>query len=378
MFDFRIRESKEKISRQAENILQSPGFRFLLEEIPNTILIVNRNRQIIYLNKMFPGPDSKNSGEGLLGMRPGECLLCVHAFEGRYGCGSTEFCKVCGFATAITKSEKGEKASGECNLTLDHGETVTFKVMTYPFEFEGERFVFAYIQDISDFKTRQMLEHIFIHDITNSITTLTGLDELFDEISVREARSIVHDLSVRLSDEIHSYRLITEAESHMLSVMASHVEIDKLIKSVITSMLSIRSFRERKIRYKKSGLVIKTDETLLRRVLINTIKNALEAGNGDDEVTIFSGEGDKPGHISINVRSYPLIPRDVQLQLFQRAFSTKGHGRGWGTYSIRLLAEKYLRGKVNFISDPEHRTIFTISIPSLDAGNPDKIIRSHD
>ena len=121
MFDFRIRESKEKISRQAENILQSPGFRFLLEEIPNTILIVNRNRQIIYLNKMFPGPDSKNSGEGLLGMRPGECLLgmrpgecllCVHAFEGRYGCGSTEFCKVCGFATAITKSEKGEKASG--------------------------------------------------------------------------------------------------------------------------------------------------------------------------------------------------------------------------------------------------------------------------
>jgi sensor histidine kinase regulating citrate/malate metabolism len=52
---------------------------------------------------------------------------------------------------------------------------------------------------------------------------------------------------------------------------------------------------------------------------------------------------------NINVRSYPLIPKDVQLQLFQRSFSTKGMGRGWGTYSIRLLTERYLgAGLISF------------------------------
>jgi sensor histidine kinase regulating citrate/malate metabolism len=72
----------------------------------------------------------------------------------------------------------------------------------------------------------------------------------------------------------------------------------------------------------------------------------------------------------IAVKSDPLIPRDVQLQLFQRAFSTKGMGRGWGTYSIRLLTERYLGGRVGFISTKKHRTVFTISIPSLASSPP--------
>ena len=133
-------------------------------------------------------------------------------------------------------------------------------------------------------------------------------------------------------------------------------------------MLNIRTFHHRKIEHKKTGLVINTDETLLRRVLINTIKNALEASTDNQEIKVYSNSGDngKPGFFNINVRSYPLIPKDVQLQLFQRAYSTKGPGRGWGTYSIRLLTEGYLGGRVSYVSNERQRTLFTISIPHLD------------
>ena len=38
------------------------------------------------------------------------------------------------------------------------------------------------------------------------------------------------------------------------------------------------------------------------------------------------------------------VPEDVKLQIFQRSFSTKGPGRGLGTYSMKLLTERYLKG----------------------------------
>lgn len=365
MFDFRLRDQEEDIRHQARAIIKSPCFNSLLDDIPNMIIIMNQRRQIIYMNKKFSETVHKKTGNGKIGLRPGECLLCVHAADGNFGCGSTDFCKVCGFANAIKKSEKGENATGECNITLDHGETLTFSVHTRPFQDNGSQYIFAYMQDISDYKTRQMLENIFLHDINNSVTALNGLNEMIDELPIKEAKSYINDLSLRLTDEIHSYRLITEAENHLLSILVSEVSLDDLIDDVLRSLLNIRSLRNRKVKHEKSGFLIHTDETLLRRVMINTIKNALEASNDKEEVKIYSTKNQNDEDYNINVKSIPVIPKDIQLQLFQRAFTTKGAGRGWGTYSIRLLTERYLDGKVGFISDLKNRTIFTISVPSL-------------
>ena len=54
----------------------------------------------------------------------------------------------------------------------------------------------------------------------------------------------------------------------------------------------------------------------------------------------------------------PNFPVDAQLQIFQRSFSTKGSGRGVGTYSIKLLGEQYLRGRVGFTSSETDGTAF--------------------
>jgi len=57
------------------------------------------------------------------------------------------------------------------------------------------------------------------------------------------------------------------------------------------------------------------------------------------------------------------MPREVQLQVFQRSFSTKGAGRGLGTYSIKLLTERYLKGMVSFSTSPETGTTFQAWYP---------------
>jgi sensor histidine kinase regulating citrate/malate metabolism len=53
------------------------------------------------------------------------------------------------------------------------------------------------------------------------------------------------------------------------------------------------------------------------------------------------------------------MPPEVQLQIFQRSFSTKGKGRGVGTYSMKLLTERYLGGKLAFTSAAGEGTTFT-------------------
>jgi sensor histidine kinase regulating citrate/malate metabolism len=58
-----------------------------------------------------------------------------------------------------------------------------------------------------------------------------------------------------------------------------------------------------------------------------------------------------------------VIPRETQLQIFHRSFSTKGEGRGIGLYSVKLMTERYLKGTVNFISDDSSGTTFTVTYP---------------
>lgn len=63
------------------------------------------------------------------------------------------------------------------------------------------------------------------------------------------------------------------------------------------------------------------------------------------------------------VHNPTVMPRKVQLQVFQRSFSTKGKGRGLGTYSVKFLSERYLQGQVFFASTPETGTTFTVHYP---------------
>jgi sensor histidine kinase regulating citrate/malate metabolism len=110
-----------------------------------------------------------------------------------------------------------------------------------------------------------------------------------------------------------------------------------------------------------SESTIKTDKTLLKRVLGNLIKNALEASNEGNTVSLGIEEFDST--IVFSVSNETFMPRDIQLQIFQRSFSTKGKGRGVGTYSVKLLTENYLKGQVTFLSTPEFGTTFYITIP---------------
>ena len=64
------------------------------------------------------------------------------------------------------------------------------------------------------------------------------------------------------------------------------------------------------------------------------------------------------------VHNDQVMPDEIQLQVFQRSFTTKGQpGRGVGTYSMKLFGERYLAGKVSFTSREPEGTTFTLVLP---------------
>ena len=104
-----------------------------------------------------------------------------------------------------------------------------------------------------------------------------------------------------------------------------------------------------------------TDQRLLHRILINMTKNAIEASPAEAVVRI--GCEQDGNDLEFWAHNQSCMPEQVQRQIFQRSFSTKGPGRGLGTYSIQLLGERYLKGRVSFTSSPEKGTTFRFRCP---------------
>jgi sensor histidine kinase regulating citrate/malate metabolism len=101
------------------------------------------------------------------------------------------------------------------------------------------------------------------------------------------------------------------------------------------------------------------DAAVLGRVLGNMIKNALEAcAPGETATAGCRADG---GAVQFWVHNPGVIAPAVQHQIFQRTFSTRGPDRGLGTYSMKLLGEGYLGGRVSFTSSEEGGTVFEIA-----------------
>ena len=168
-------------------------------------------------------------------------------------------------------------------------------------------------------------------------------------------------------DEIDAQRILLRAESGELILKPEPVASLQVLRDAVGlySRHPVAQDRSLRLDEKAADVAVVSDKTLLTRVLCNMVKNALEACRARETVTV--GCTASNGTVEFWVHNPGHMPREVQLQIFQRSFSTKGRGRGLGTYSIKLLTERYLKGEVSFTSTPEAGTIFTVRCP-LQAG----------
>jgi signal transduction histidine kinase len=365
------RSSEKEIKESYDLISEERALLDVLGAISGITAILDHNRQIIYANDEFLNIIGINSLESLLGKRPGEAIGCIHSGERPSGCGTAEACTVCGAVNAIIESqEKNEKTEKETRITSVINDKLVnwdLKVTSSPVVIRDRTFYVFTVQDISNEKRKQNLERTFFHDILNSAGNLNGLLSILKEgTNPGESRELINlseEVSRELIEEIVLHRQIRSAESGDLVVRKEKLVASDVLKSAVSRISgnAIAKTKNILIIDHSGGSEITTDRLLLQRILINMLKNAVEATleNG----TVYTEVEENNGLVRFEVRNDFVIPYDVQMQIFQRSFSTRGKGRGIGTYSIRLIAEKYLGGKVGFSSSEPDGTTFFVEFP---------------
>jgi nitrogen-specific signal transduction histidine kinase len=348
----------------------------VLDAIPDPIEILDGERRVIHANaalrRLLNCPDT----ERLRGRRTGDILGCIHSHDCPDGCGECAQCSFCGANDAIRKAlETGRSASAECRLTALRDSLFVsqeIELDAHPFPHDGQTWLLVTLRDIGHEKRRQALEKIFFHDIINTASGLGGLLDLMREVQdpgeLRHLADEVSTISRNLIEEIQGQKELTMAENGELTAFIDHYPVGLIVREAAHVVGRHPDTVHRRITIEidpiDPDLAVHTDRGLLMRVLINMLRNAVEASRPQSEVNLYVRCSGNQGRriIRFCVHNEGHMPQSVQFQLFQRSFSTKGKNRGLGTYSMKLLTERYLKGRVMFESAPETGTTFMVEL----------------
>jgi signal transduction histidine kinase len=274
---------------------------------------------------------------------------------------------LCGAARSIRDAQAGTRAENECRIATASRTAYDFRITASPIEWQGQDYVLMVLSDISDEKRRLVLERIFFHDVLNTAGGVAGIAALIaeDPASGHELKDDLLRAAETLVSEIKSQRMLQAAESNALCAENDLVGARGALETVRQVYRNHPAARGRTVEIDTEGAdsVVNTDPAILQRVLGNMLKNALEATPPGGIVWLGADTG--PERCTFWCQNSREIPREVALQVFQRSFTTKGNGRGIGTYSMKLLGERVLGGSVSFTTSAEEGTRFQISLPRL-------------
>jgi signal transduction histidine kinase len=366
-FNPKKRISGSALRRQAARFNEIAAHSFA-DASPDILLVLNAQRQVVFANQRLADLLGLENADCAFGKRPGELFDCIHASESEDGCGATDFCAACGAARAIINGLSGKADVQECQIIQNSTHNpLDLRIYTTPLQVDGQNFTFFSIMDISHEKRRYALERIFFHDILNTVTGLRGMVTMLGRTNsaeeLKSIRSDLNHLSEELIEEINDQRQLLAAENNELEARMFPVHSLDILSEVIGAYQPHASASRQRILLAEDveNITFTSDKTLLRRVIGNMLKNALEAAAEGETITLGCRVGGK--QVCLWVHNPGEITREVQLQIFQRSFSTKGSSRGLGTYSMKLLGERYLGGQVSFTSDAQRGTVFQIVIP---------------
>jgi nitrogen fixation/metabolism regulation signal transduction histidine kinase len=215
------------------------------------------------------------------------------------------------------------------------------------------------------------LIRVMTHEIMNSIAPITSLSEtmLFlhrDAASspehlrqnTLEAFETINSTASGLLSFVESYRKFTAVPKPKKQDFSLNILLDKIIK------LHETSIRQKNIDLTVSlpdAVTLSADENLTSQVLINLVKNAIEAVEDDRERKItLSVSHPAPDRLSIHVaNSGNPIPADVLPHIFVPFFTTKPSGSGVGLSVSRYIMRLH-GGKLQHSVSKDGMTVFSM------------------
>ncbi|MFD1037885.1 ATP-binding protein [Virgibacillus byunsanensis] len=199
------------------------------------------------------------------------------------------------------------------------------------------------------------------HEIRNPLTSLKGFLQLFQAGVNRK-----EEYYKIMIDEIEKMETITSELlfiSKPLTDNRNKESVKDMLDDVISLLKSQAKLQNINLKLDKniSGFVL-CDRSQIKQVLINLVKNAIEAM--DDEGTIEMKVQSSHSKIIIDVIDEgPGIPEEVIHKLGEPFFTTKQNGTGLGLMITKQILDKH-EGKLDILKNNDKGSTFRISLPT--------------
>jgi two-component system sporulation sensor kinase B len=201
------------------------------------------------------------------------------------------------------------------------------------------------------------------HEVRNPMMVVRGFIQLLqEEPSIPEKKRSYIKIAIqeldRAQDIIDDYLAL--AKSHKPTLTRIHVKT--LIRDVIDIMSSYALLRDVTFIEQLDGkLYIQGDTAKLKQVLVNLMKNGIEAKPKDGKLNIRATSADSHVHIEVIDKGIGMSPEQLQ-QVGSPFYSTKEGGTGLGLLVCYRIIESH-QGSIKVVSTQGIGTCFSIAIP---------------
>jgi PAS domain S-box-containing protein len=220
---------------------------------------------------------------------------------------------------------------------------------------------------------RDDVERIIRHDIKAPLASLHSMAQfaLDDELDADLRASIpglMHAIR-NVINLVNSSEKILQMECGEYNVQGKRFNLRDVMYNVEISLDSLT--KSRRVQLIQTGMLdgskpvekpeLFGDEFLIEDMLINLVKNAVEASPECSEVTV-SCRIDQADQ-RIDIHNFGTVPEAIRDRFFEKyATAGKIHGTGLGTYSAQLIAKAH-GGRIAFTTLEAEGTTVTVLLP---------------
>jgi len=183
----------------------------------------------------------------------------------------------------------------------------------------------------------ERLTRVLTHEMMNATAPITSISQsLLSRPDVKgtlleDGIKAIYDTSRHLSDFVTNYRKMSELEKPVLSEVSLRPMLDELCKTYQQLAWTINV---------PADTILKADKGMLRQILMNLIKNAIEAEATKIIIELTNTQSASTKNLLIGNDGSP-IPAENRQSLFVPFFTTKRTGSGIGlSLSRRMMIQQ--------------------------------------